>query len=59
MAKDVEGVTHEDDPAKIVAVNIRGKQYVEFIHHAIDQMAMRGMTETEVINTLGDPDEIK
>jgi uncharacterized membrane protein len=59
MPDDVDQISHDEDPAKIIEVAIRGKKYVEFIHHAIDQMAMRGMTEAEVVKTLGDPDEIK
>jgi hypothetical protein len=52
--------SHDDnDPAKIVKANIRGKKYVEFIPHAIEQMAIRCMTEKEAIEALGDPDEIK
>ena len=57
MAHEFEKVAN--DPAKIVEVSIRGKKYVEFIHHAIEQMARRGMTEAEVIETLERPDEIK
>ena len=49
----------KDDPAKIIEIEIRGKKYVEFIHHAIDQMNARGMTEAEVLKTLSGPDEIK
>jgi hypothetical protein len=49
----------KDDPAKILEVEIRGKKLLEFIHHAIDQMKARGMTEAEVLLTLATPDEIK
>jgi uncharacterized membrane protein len=59
MSEEAKEVMQEDDPAKIIEVAIRGKKFVEFIHHAIDQMAMRGMTEQEVVKTLGDPDEIR
>jgi hypothetical protein len=44
---------------KVVKVSIRGKEYVEFIAHAYKRIGTRGMTEKEVITTLGDPDEIK
>jgi hypothetical protein len=50
---------NEAKVVKVVKVSIRGKKYVEFIGHAFKRIGTRGMTEEEVIKTLGDPDEIK
>lgn len=43
------------DPARTVEVAFRGKQFVEFVYHAIQQMKRRGMTEREVLKTLESP----
>ena len=58
-AKGGSLMEYKDDPAKVIEIEIGGKKYVEFIHHALDQMSARGMTEAEVLKTLAAPDEIK
>jgi hypothetical protein len=56
---DEHEIENYPDPARIVEANIRGKKYVEFIHHAIDEMRNRGMTEEEVLRTLSSPDDVR
>src|SRR5437870_3225376 len=47
------------DPAKVTGFKIGDQTYrIEFIHHALDRMKSRGITENDVIGTLGCPDEI-
>lgn len=49
--------SHHPDPAVVVHESVRGRERVEFIHHAMDRASERGITTAEVILCLREPSE--
>jgi hypothetical protein len=43
--------------ARVIQGTVTGFDYVELTGHAVEQMAIRGLSDTDVLDTLRQPDE--
>ena len=44
-------------PGKILSIRVRGKEKLELLRHALERMAQRGVTQSQVVHTIKNPDE--